>query len=457
MQGMKPVKLFILIMALTVAAAIIDMPREVPVRFNQGPVNFEFTLRRPVIDFNLFGWRIQKDLDIKQGLDLQGGTHILLRADMEEINPEDRSDAIESAKNIIARRVDLFGVNEPVIQTSVFEEEYRIIVELPGVSEVEQALELIGQTAQLDFRELPPEATEAATIFDYMPTGLTGKHLSRAMVQFGPTGEAEVALQFNDEGAELFAEITGRNVGRTVAIFLDELPIMNPPTVNQQITGGQAVITGGFTLDEAKNLSIQLNAGALPVPIEVIEQKNIGASLGEESIQMSLRAGLVGLSMVMLFMALYYGRLGLLADIALVIYALFTLALYKLIPVTLTLPGLAGFILSVGMAVDSNILIFERMKEELRAGKPWKTAMELGFGRAWDSIKDANVATLTTAFILFNPFDWPFLNTSGMVRGFALTLSLGILISLFTGIIVTRTLMRLFYKPKGSEGGNERR
>lgn len=454
---MKPVKLFILIMALTVAAAIIDMPREVPVRFNQGPVNFEFTLRRPVIDFNLFGWRIQKDLDIKQGLDLQGGTHILLRADMEEINPEDRSDAIESAKNIIARRVDLFGVNEPVIQTSVFEEEYRIIVELPGVSEVEQALELIGQTAQLDFRELPPEATEAATIFDYMPTGLTGKHLSRAMVQFGPTGEAEVALQFNDEGAELFAEITGRNVGRTVAIFLDELPIMNPPTVNQQITGGQAVITGGFTLDEAKNLSIQLNAGALPVPIEVIEQKNIGASLGEESIQMSLRAGLVGLSMVMLFMALYYGRLGLLADIALVIYALFTLALYKLIPVTLTLPGLAGFILSVGMAVDSNILIFERMKEELRAGKPWKTAMELGFGRAWDSIKDANVATLTTAFILFNPFDWPFLNTSGMVRGFALTLSLGILISLFTGIIVTRTLMRLFYKPKGSEGGNERR
>jgi preprotein translocase subunit SecD len=254
-----------------------------------------------------------------------------------------------------------------------------------------------------------------------------------------------VGLEFDEEGSKLFEEITGRNIGKPVAIFLDELPVTFP-TVSDTISGGNGVISGQFTTQEAKNLSIQLNAGALPVPIKIIEQRNVGATLGQESIEKSIRAGLVGLSMVMIFMMLYYGKLGLLADIALIIYGLITLALYKLIPVTLSLPGLAGFILSVGMAVDSNILIFERMKEELRMGRKWHEAMELGFGRAWDSIKDANIATLITAFILFNPLNWDFLNRSGMVRGFALTLSLGILISLFTGVVITRNLMRVFYK-----------
>jgi len=193
-------------------------------------------------------------------------------------------------------------------------------------------------------------------------------------------------------------------------------------------------------------LSVQLNAGALPVPIKIIQQRNIGAILGETSVQKSVRAGLIGLLMVVLFMAAYYGRLGLLADLGLVIYGLITLALYKLLPVTLTLPGVAGFLLSMGMAVDSNILIFERMKEEERAGKAHAVAMELGFGRAWDSIRDANICTLITCFILFNPFNWSFLNTSGLVRGFALTLSLGVFLSLFTGVVVSRTLLRTFSK-----------
>jgi len=281
---------------------------------------------------------------------------------------------------------------------------------------------------------------------DFQPTGLTGADLARSAVQFEPnTGEPVVGLEFSAEGAQQFAQITEANVGKPVAIFLDEVPLMTP-RVDEPITGGQAIIRGQFELQQAKTLSVQLNAGALPVPIKIIQQRNIGAILGETSVQKSVRAGLIGLLMVILFMAAYYGRLGLLADLGLVIYGLITLALYKLLPVTLTLPGVAGFLLSMGMAVDSNILIFERMKEEERAGKAHAVAMELGFGRAWDSIRDANICTLITCFILFNPFNWSFLNTSGLVRGFALTLSLGVFLSLFTGVVVSRTLLRTFSK-----------
>lgn len=443
---MKPTRLLTIIICITLISAVISMPRELPIKFSMGSFNVDTIIRRPKFDFNFLGNRVTADFELKKGLDLQGGTHVVLKADMTNIQPDDRLIALDSAKSVISRRVDLFGVSEPIIQTSVVNDEYRILVELAGITDINQALDLIGKTAQLDFRELKPEATQAAFLTDFVPTGLTGQNLRKSTTQFNSqTGEPEVVLTFDDKGSQLFAEVTGRNISRPVAIFLDDLPI-TVPTVNSQINGGEAVISGAFTLEEANNISIQLNAGALPVPIEIIEQRNIGASLGEDSIQKSIRAGVVGLGMVMLFMVSLYGVKGLIADIALVIYGLITLALYKLIPVTLTLPGLAGFILSVGMAVDSNILIFERMKEELRMGKPWKTAMELGFGRAWDSIKDANVATLITAFILFNPLNWSFLNSSGMVRGFALTLGLGVATSLFTGIVVTRTLMRLFYK-----------
>ena len=428
------------IVGLTLVSLLIDLPSQIQLKF----LKIDKTFQRPAINLALGRFHFQRDLEIKKGIDLAGGTHLVFQADMAGIKQEDKKAALESAAENIQRRVDLFGVSEAIVQTSKLGEEYRLIVELPGVEETSQAIDLIGQTAQLDFKELTPEATAAASLTDFLSTDLTGKDLARSQVQFDPnTGEPVVSLKFSDEGAKKFSEITGRNLGRPVAIFLDELPV-TIPQVKEQITTGEAVITGEFTLEQAKKLSVQLNAGALPVPIKVIEQRNIGATLGIQSIQKSVRAGLIGLLMVILFMAAYYGRLGILADLGLVIYGMITLALYKLIPVTLTLPGVAGFLLSVGMAVDSNILIFERMKEEMRVGKTRTLAMELGFGRAWDSIRDANVCTLITCFILFNPFGWSFLNTSGMVRGFALTLGLGVLLSLFTGIVVTRTILRTF-------------
>jgi len=451
----SPKRLFTLIIIVTIVSLYIALPDKLPVNISRGPIQINRTIERPPIDFNLFGKHIHKDFKLSLGLDLQGGTHLVLKAVMDSIDPADRLDALESAREIISRRVDLFGVSEPVIQTSVNGDNYQLIVELPGINNVQTAVNLIGQTAQLSFRQQDeslianPASPSAEELYNsFVPTDLNGKDLKKAQVQFdNQTGKPVVGLQFTTDGGKKFAQITKDNVGKPVGIFLDEQPV-TIPRVQEEITSGEAVITGEFTAEQAKNLAIQLNAGALPVPIEIQEQRNVGATLGQESVQRSLQAGFIGLSMVMLFMAAYYGFSGFLADIALIIYGIITLALYKLLSITLTLPGLAGFILSMGMAVDSNILIFERMKEELRSGKDWRIAMELGFGRAWDSIKDANIATLTISFILFNPLNWSFLNRSGMVRGFALTLALGIAISLFTGIIVTRTLMRLFYKGK---------
>lgn len=394
---------------------------------------------------------------LKTGLDLQGGTHLVLSADMNNIDPADRPTALESVKQVISRRVDLYGVSEPVIQTSVIGEQSRLIVELPGISDVNQAINLIGQTAQLDFREdLSNEgpidyASNSAIerIYNFQPTGLTGKDLKLATVSFNQgnsaASEPVVSLQFTAEGAQKFSEITQRNVSKPLAIFLDN-QLVTSPVVNEPILTGQAIISGNFTPESASQLAIQLNAGALPVPVKIIEQKNISATLGADSVKKSVMAGSIGLGLVALFMILLYGFNGFLADVALVIYGLITLAIYKLIPVTLTLPGIAGFILTIGMAVDSNILIFERLKEELRAGRPYAIALELAFGRAWDSIKDANVATIITSLVLINPLNFSFLNSSGLVRGFAITLLIGVIVSLFTGIIVTRTLMRLFLK-----------
>lgn len=440
-----------LIILLTAVAVFIDLPAKIPLQFEFGGRKIDQEIIKPKLNFQVGNWRFYRDFGIKQGIDLAGGSHLVFQADMDEISVDDQDAALEAARENIERRINLFGLAESVVQTSKLGENFRLIVELPGITDVNQAIDLIGQTAQLDFRELSAEATEAAILSDYQQTDLTGRDLNKAQVQFDPnTGEPTVGLEFRSEGTEKFGEITGRNVNKPVAIFLDEFPV-TVPLVKEKIISGKAVITGEFTTDEAKLLATQLNAGALPVPIKIVEQRNIGATLGAESVRKSLQAGLIGLLMVILFMAVYYGRLGVLADVGLIIYGLITLMLYKLIPVTLTLPGIAGFILSVGMAVDANILIFERMKEETRAGKPRLVAMELGFGRAWDSIRDANVATLITCFILFNPFDWSFLSTSGMVRGFALTLGLGVLLSLFTGIVVTRTILRTFSRKEVKE------
>ena len=414
------------------------------------PNKIPFTnLNRPYLYLKVGNVEIKKTFDLVLGLDLAGGSHLVFEADLSKVPPDKVKDALESARNVIEKRVNLFGVSEPVVQTSSFGKSQRIIVEMPGVKDPQEATNLIGQTAQLLFatvQEATPSAKQASGSATLAPTDLTGADLASAKVGFDQqkSGKPVIELQFTPGGATKFEKITGDNVGKPVVIILDN-QIISSPVVSEKISGGNAVISGSFTLNEAKNLAIQLNAGALPVPVKLIEEQTVGATLGAESVTRSIQAGLVGLAMVLLFMILSYGKLGLIADGALIIFSVITLALYKLIPVTLTLPGIAGFLLSVGMAVDSNILIFERFKEE-KLKRNFADAMEVAFGRAWTSIRDANVATLTTAFVLANPFEWTFLHTSGPVRGFAITLALGIVISLFTGIVVSRNLLRVFIK-----------
>ncbi len=438
----------IALLALTIVATFIALPRTIPVKLALGSWQIDQTITVPNLDFYLFGRHFYSDFPLKKGLDIQGGMQVVLQTDMSGIPVEDQPTAIESAKNVIARRVDLYGISEPVIQTSKVGDAHRIIVELPGVTNTEQAMALVGKTADLDFRlesSATAEATVSAMMYlgSFQPTGLTGKQLKKAAVQFDPqTGQPTIGLGFDDEGKALFAKITTDHVNQVMAIFVDGIPV-TMPRISTPILDGQAVITGDFTVDAAKQLAIQLNAGALPVPITVLEQKTIGASLGEASVQQSVRAGLVGLAVVAIFMVAIYGFRGFVAVLALLIYAALTMAVYKIIGVTLTLPGIAGLLLSIGMAVDANILIFERMKEELRVGQPLERAMELGFGRAWDSIKDANFTTIMTSLVLINPLDFPFLNSSGLVRGFGITLLIGVLISLFTGVVVSRTLLRV--------------
>ncbi len=442
-------KTFWIIIGLSLIALVIDLPKSFPINIHWKNINWDYTFNRPSLDFNLGSFHLQKTFDLKYGLDLVGGAELTFEADTSNIAKEDIADSLQSLKDNIERRVNLFGISEANVQLSTENGAHRLKVELPGVENVNQAISLIGQTAQLSFRgevDLPPEATSTATIYDLFAkdTGLTGKNLVKSSVTFNQNNsEPEVSLTFDSEGSKLFEDATRQLKGKRIAIFLDDF-IVSAPTVNDVITGGSAVINGGFDIKTARELSAQLNAGALPVPIKLIRQSTVGATLGQDSINKGVFAGLVGLALVALFMLGNYGALGLLANLALIIYGLLTLAIYKLIPITLTFPGIVGFILSIGMAVDSNILIFERIKEELRAGKPWNTAMELGFGRAWDSIKDANTCTIITALILFNPLNWSFLNSSGMIRGFAVTLLLGIVISIFTGVYVSRNLIRVF-------------
>ena len=444
--------LLIGIILLSAICIVIDLPR-IPIKIDFWKVHLDTEIAGPDLNVNLFGTQIQRELNIKQGLDLQGGVQLVLEADMENIEEARREEALESVKNIIDRRVNMFGVAEPIVQTSKVGDSYRVIVELPGVSDVQEAIDLVGQTAKLEFKEFKDETQgegeDQVVVPTLVSTGITGADLKKAQVQFDPqTNNPYIGIEFTEEGGRKFAEVTSRLVGQQLPIFLDDM-LLSSPTVNEEINEGRAQITGTFELEGAKQFAIQLNAGALPVPMKgVIEQRTVGATLGEDSIRKSVIAGAIGLFAVMLFMVLYYGRLGLIADTALIIYGLITLAIYKIVPITLTMSGIAGFIISIGMAVDANILIFERMKEEMRRGKSWSVAMELGFGRAWDSIRDANICTLITGFILFNPFDFKFLNTSGPIRGFALTLLVGIGVSLFTGITVTRTLLRTFYRKK---------
>jgi len=430
----------------SIIAFYISLPKEFPINIHYGPINIEETIIRKDLNIDTDKLSLKRNFDLKLGLDLAGGSHLVFEANTEGISDIQKEKALDAVRDVIERRVNLFGVSEPNVQTTSFEDIDRIIVELPGVHDTKEAVDIIGKTAQLSFAEIGSE--DEPGLF---PTDLTGADLKSADVTFDQTtGKPVVSLEFSPEGGEKFAAITERNIGKPVAILLDE-DVVSAPVVQQVITGGSAQISGEFDLEQAKNLAIQLNAGALPIPVELVEQRTVGAFLGAESVEKSVRAGIVGLTMVLIFMILTYGKLGFIADIGLIIFGILTLSLYKIIPVVLTLPGIAGFLLSVGMAVDSNILIFERFKEEKKQ-RPFSDALEVSFGRAWDSIRDANIATLVTAFILANPLDWNFLHTSGPVRGFALTLAIGIAISLFTGIYVSRNLLRVFLKEKEKKG-----
>lgn len=494
------------------------------------------------------------------GLDLQGGTQLMYEADLKNIASADQASAVEGVRDVIERRVNAFGVAEPLVQTSKVNNTYRIIAELAGVSDINQAIKMIGETPLLEFKEVNPnpkatlteeqkksmdefnaqardkadkalaevlkkgsdfkvlaakysedtatkdnsgdlgflkkdtigldpafaqscfndlkvgettkqivksdfgyhiikkleqkgsgdtlearcqhililtksEADYGAVADQWKNTDLSGKNLVKSQVTFDPNSQMpQISIEFNSEGKDLFAAITTRNIGKPVAIFLDGTPI-STPTVEEPIKDGKAVINGKFTIQEAKLLAQRLNAGALPVPINLISQKTVGASLGNESVNQSMKAGILSLILICLFMILYYRLPGITASIALLFYGLVVLAVFKVLNITLTLSGIAGFILSLGMAVDANVLIFERFKEEIRWGKPFSLAIDEGFKRAWSSIFDGHVSTLISCVILM----W---FTTSMVKGFAITLAIGTLMSLFSAVVVTRLIVK---------------
>lgn len=391
------------------------------------------------------------------GLDLVGGTELIYRADVSTLDPRDVAGSLEALRDVIERRVNIFGVSEPLVQIERAgllsgNPEDRLIVELPGYKDIEEAKSSLGATPLLEFRLEVPELINLgdevlATLTPdevFTQTGLTGRLLKRAQVAFDPTTNAPyVVLEFNDEGRELFAEITRENIGKVLAIFLDGTPI-TMPVIQDEIRDGTAQITGTFTALEVRDLVKNLNYGALPVPIELISTQNVGATLGEAALSAGVRAGVWGLILIGLFMILWYRLPGLIASFALVLYVLISLTLFKLIPVTITAAGIAGFILSIGMAVDANILIFERMKEELRRGKKLADATQEGFARAWLSIRDSNISSIITAIVLF----W--LGTSA-VKGFALTLGVGVAVSMFSAIVASRTFLFSISMKEGSK------
>jgi len=398
---------------------------------------------------DLTGFTFQQSLlhfPFRLGLDIQGGTHLVYQADVNNISTSEQGSSMEAVRDVIERRVNLFGVAEPLVQVERGGAEWRLIVELAGIKDINAAIRLIGETPYLEFKEARPDA-ERDQILErqkegkmlnedpyFLATELTGRHLKKTELSFNnQTYQPEITLELTDEGKVLFAELTKKNIGKPLAIYLDGAPI-SAPVVREEITGGKAQITGDFTPKSAKELVGRLNAGALPVPIKLIAQQSVEASLGKESLERSLSAGIIGFILVAAFMIFWYRLPGLIAILALLLYTAIVLAIFKLIPVTLTAAGIAGFILSIGMAVDANVLIFERLKEELRQDKGLQDSLEEGFRRAWTSIRDSNISSLITSAILY----W--FGTS-VIKGFALTLGIGILISMFSAIWVTRTLL----------------
>jgi len=372
------------------------------------------------------------------GLDLLGGAHLVYQADLANILENEKDNSMEGVRDVIERRVNLYGVGEPNVQISGGD---RLIVELPQVKDVGEAIKLIGETPFLEFKELPAgfDLTQEVSAENFISTGLSGKQLKRAFLSFDSTTNLpHVSLEYNDEGAKLLSEISKRNIGRPLAIFLDGSPI-SVPIVQDEIINGQAVISGQFTPTEAKELAGRLSAGALPVPIELISQQTVGPSLGRASLEQSLKAGFYGLLALALFMAIFYRGYGLIAVFSLLFYTVSVLIVFKFLPVTLTLAGIAGFILSLGMAVDGNILIFSRIKEEIKGGKSRSAAIESGFERAWSSIRDSQITTLIAAVVLY-------IFAASLVKGFALTLAIGTIFSIFSAVYVTKAFLKTVYK-----------
>lgn len=406
------------------------------------------------------------------GLDLAGGSQLVYEADVSAIDPGEVPALMDTLREVIERRINVFGVSEPNVQVeeSSFvsdQREYRLIVELPGVTDIDEATGEIGRTPLLEFKLVDTEllaaqqaaasltgnATGTAVIGNisvngrsaegdpYQDTGLTGRYLASAQLEFAGQGgqvavanEPIVTITFTAEGADLFEEITTNNVGRQLAIFLDG-EMVSAPRINEPISGGRAVISGGFTPDEARSLAENLNLGALPVPIELVSTQTIGSGLGEEALSAGVYAGMLGFIGLSIFMILWYRLPGVIAVAALTIYMLIMLALFALVPVVLTAAGIAGFILSIGLAVDANVLIAERIKEELRAGKDVEAAVAEGFARAWLAIRDANVTSIIASVVLF----W--FGTT-LIKGFALVLGIGVVVSMFSAITISRTLLR---------------
>lgn len=405
----------------------------------------------------------------KLGLDLAGGSHLVYEADVSGVDPGEVPALMDVLRDVIERRVNVFGVSEPIVQvesSSIVsgERSERLVVELPGVTDVTSAVAEIGRTPLLEFKLVDVEAMAAQQALEgledsasgsiavgnikidgeevgepYIDTGLTGRYLKSASLQFAGgqggqlSNEPIVSVTFNTEGAELFEQITRDNVGENLAIFLDG-EMISVPRINEPIVGGSAIISGGFTPDEARSLAQNLNFGALPVPIALASTQTVGASLGDELLDQGIKAGVIGVGLVILFMLLWYRLPGVVAAIALLTYVAMMLTLFQLIPVTLTAAGLAGFILSIGMAVDANVLVFERMKEEYQKGSNSLEAARVGFSRAWSAIRDGNITSLLSAIILF----W--FGTS-VVKGFALVFGVGVVVSMFSALVVTRTLL----------------
>ncbi len=455
------------IIILAAVAIWVDLPTNPGVHIHLGPI------------------QIDREIEVHEGLDLQGGMQVLLEADVPPDEPVDRQ-AVAAAKAIIEKRVDGLGVSEPLIQ---LQGTRRIIVELPGLKNPEEAIAAFGKTGLLEFihagniylpsgslvqtteevgssMEATPTATVEATptptaTITATPTAvateplaptptpeervfetiMTGRNLRSANLTVDDYNQIQIAFALDEEGTRVFADYTTENVGQVMCIVLDK-EVVSCATIKDVIPRGEVLLTreGGFTPAEAESIVIRLRYGALPIPLRVETHREVGPTLGEDSVRKSTLAGVIGLSMVVAFMLIYYRLPGLLANLALGIYAAVVFAVFKLIPVVLTLAGIAGFILSVGMAVDANILIFERLREELRAGKGLRLAVEQGFSRAWPSIRDSNLSTLITCFIL----GWlgSYFGAS-IVKGFAVTLFIGVLVSMFTAIIVTRTFLRL--------------